>query len=44
VAGRNGAQAYECRFGGDRMQVRRQAVQAAFELLIEAMQADAQEK
>ena len=40
VAGRKNAQAYECHFAGDRMQVRRQAVQAAFELLAEAMLAE----
>ena len=40
VAGRKNAQAYECHFVGDRAQVRRQAVQAAFELLAEAMLAE----
>lgn len=40
VAGKRGAQAYECHFAGDRAQVRRQAVRAAFELLAEAMQAE----
>ena len=35
VAGNGGAQAYECHFAGDRMQVRMQAVQRAFDLLAE---------
>ena len=39
VAGPEGAQALEFHFGGERPQVRAQAVQAAFEALCEAMEA-----
>ena len=39
VAGERGVQACECHFSGDRGQVRLQAVQRAFELLIENIQA-----
>jgi len=37
VSGKNGTHARECHFDGDRMDVRNQAVQAAFELLIKAI-------
>lgn len=33
IAGKDAVQAYECRFGGDRAEVRTQAVRRAFELL-----------
>ena len=33
IAGADGVEAYECHFGGDRAEVRMQAVQRAFELL-----------
>ena len=39
VAGERGVQAYECHFAGDRAEVRRQAVCAAFEYLKKAMEA-----
>lgn len=38
VAGEDGVQAYECHFGGDRMQVRMQAARRAFELLAERIE------
>lgn len=38
IAGEDGAEAYECHFGGDRAEVRMQAVQCAFELLTERIQ------
>ena len=38
VAGEDGAQAHECHFSGSRTDVRKQAVQRAFELLIERME------
>lgn len=37
VSGKNGTQAHECHFSGDRMEIRTQAVQTAFKLLIERM-------
>lgn len=40
IAGKNGARAYECHFGGERMDVRRQTVQRAFELLASAIKED----
>ncbi len=39
VSGPRGARARECHFAGDRRSVREQAVQAAFELLCEEMEA-----
>lgn len=38
VAGKDGVWAYECRFGGSRAEVRSQAVQRAFELLVERIE------
>lgn len=38
VAGADGSEAYECRFGGDRAEVRCRAVQRAFELLAERIE------
>ena len=35
VAGEDGVQAYECHFSGERMAVREQAAQRAFELLVD---------
>ena len=37
VSGKNGASAHECHFAGERADVRTQAVQAAFRLLVEEM-------
>ena len=37
VSGKDKTQAHECHFSGDRMQIRTQAVQKAFELLINAV-------
>lgn len=37
VSGKNGTHAHECHFSGDRMEIRTQAVQTAFKLLIERM-------
>ena len=44
VAYEKGAQAYECHFAGDRMQIRLQAVQRALELLAENMEKQSPEK
>lgn len=38
VAGTDGVRAYECHFEGDRAEVRRQAVQCAFELLVQRIE------
>ena len=38
IAGKNGVRAYECHFGGDRMDVRRQTVQRSFELLADEIE------
>lgn len=38
VAGTDGVRAYECHFEGDRAEVRRQAVQRAFELLVQRIE------
>ena len=38
VAGKDGVRAYECRFSGNRAEVRSQAVQRAFELLAERIE------